>query len=91
MVQVLEITNLPLLVTEKKIRTWLEKQIGGELCQEIKYVGLMSDVECFNIRESRTSGMMLAKSHDSQSNALNLCCFLGFNTPEALDETLEAL
>lgn len=76
-VKVLEIIGLPLRVTTTSLKTWLETQVGAELVNEIKHVGLMTDVESQNIRASRSTGILLRASKE---NALSLNCYLGFDS-----------
>lgn len=40
---VLEITGLPLVLNENKLRSWLEQQIGAEVAGDIRNIGLVTD------------------------------------------------
>ena len=51
------------------------------MVSEIKHMGLMTDVECQSIRASRNTGIKIRASDDK---ALNLNCYLGFDSLQTL-------
>jgi hypothetical protein len=84
---------LPLSVSEKVVRTWLEQQIG-ERAAEIANFGLMTDVESTTMRASHNTGLALSKRNTSPSasaDALSMCCFVSFADDEVAHEVFAAL